>query len=147
MTEEENITCAGGGGEPPTEPPKSVMPQATNGTRDSSKDPMDFILKVLKDKKIPDADKTVLIEFSQNRFRNRRKMAFMCLWTLIISVGLIFLGAYYDGIRGIQCPDGKTCMTIMESIKNNESLLTWLMGFLTAIVGAYYGVSALRPSS
>ena len=42
---------------------------------------------------------------------------------------------------------GQTCEGILASIKSNQNLIAWIEGFLTAIVAAYYGVSAWRPAS
>jgi hypothetical protein len=124
---------------------KSVVPVKGETTPEAGRDPLRIMLEIAKDKELSDADKSALILYAQTRFTNRRRMAYIALCALIASLVLLFIAAFIDGLT--TCPIGKTCEGILESIKNSQTLITWIEGFLAAIVAAYYGVSAWRPAS
>jgi len=90
-------------------------------------------------------DKSKLICIAQERFKNRRKMAYIALITLVASLALLFLAAFIDGLS--TCPANETCEGILKPIEDNQTLIIWIEGFLASIVAAYYGVSAWRPAS
>ena len=99
----------------------------------SSEDPIRLMAEIAKDPNLAAADKTQLIEFAKNRFRHRRIMAYTALWAILISLAIMM---------GLAMAGGGALAAIKDS-----SVLISIEAFLTAIVGAYYGVSAWRPSS
>ena len=99
----------------------------------SSHDPIKVMTEIAKDPDLALADKTQLIEFAKNRFRHRRIMAYAALCSILVSL-VILLGLAICGGEGL-------------AAAKDSSLLISIEAFLTAIVGAYYGVSAWRPSS
>lgn len=128
-----------------TDQSSSVVPTVNvESVPEAAKDPIKIMIEIAENKNLTDKDKTELIRYSQSRFKNRRKMAYIALSAITASLALIFLAAFIDGIR---CPAGQTCDGILASIKDSQTLIAWIQGFLTAIVGAYYGVSAWRPTS
>ena len=96
-------------------------------------DPIKVMMEIAKDEDLAPADKTQLIEFAKNRFRHRRRMAYIALAALLLSLAVLFISAF-------------ACPKCFEGLKDS-SLLISIEAFLTAIVGAYYGVSAWRPAS
>ena len=96
-------------------------------------DPIKVMMEIAKDADLAPADKTQLIEFAKNRFRHRRRMAYIALAALLLSLAALFILAF-------------ACGECFEELKDS-SLLISIEAFLTAIVGAYYGVSAWRPAS
>ena len=105
----------------------------------SARNPLDRMVDIAKDPDLTDEDKIELILYARNNFKNRRKMAYICLLTIVVSLALLFVAAFIDGIR--------TDTKILAAIKDIQGIVASIQGFLTAIVGAYYGVSAWRPSS
>ncbi len=97
------------------------------------------MIEVAENENLSPEDKAAIISYSTNRFRNRRKMAYIALYTIIFSTIFLFVAALIDGISGTT--------SILQMISKNQTLIIWLEGFLVSIIAAYYGVSALRPSS
>lgn len=125
----------------------SVVPVAdkVESANEAAKDPLRLMVEIAENKNLSDDDKSALILYAQSRFKNRRKMAYLSLLALITSIALLFIAAFIDGIR---CPVNQVCEGgILTAIEGSENLIAWIGGFLTSIVGAYYGVSAWRPSS
>lgn len=116
----------------------SVIPVSIETKSESSRDPLSIMIEIAKDDRLSPEDKKRLIMYSQNRFTNRRKMAYLALYGILASLGFLLLATIVDGISS---------STILESIGDNKSLFAWIEGFLAAIVAAYYGVSAWRPAS
>ncbi|MDZ7725358.1 MAG: hypothetical protein U5R06_21695 [candidate division KSB1 bacterium] len=116
----------------------SVVPVMDKTVPESSRDPLRIMIEIAESDTLSDADKTNLIEYSKQRFKNRRRMAYLALMTLLASLVLVFMAAFIDGLTGSD---------ILTCFKENASLFIWLEGFLTVIVAAYFGVSAWRPSS
>ncbi len=104
----------------------------------SARNPIDRMIDIVKDPDISDEDKAKLILYARNNFKNRRKMAYICLTAIVMSFALLFLAAFIDGTRDCK---------ILGAIQGAQGLFASIEAFLTAIVGAYYGVSAWRPSS
>ncbi|MCK5335439.1 MAG: hypothetical protein KAQ67_04720 [Gammaproteobacteria bacterium] len=123
----------------------TVMPGEGSSAADSSKDPLRLMIEIVKDENISDDDKKALIKFASSRFKNRRRMAYVSLLAIVISLLFIFLGALIDGASS--CPTGTTCTSFLNTINENQSLIAWIEGFLTSIVAAYFGVSSWRPAS
>ena len=96
-------------------------------------DPIKMMMEIAKDSELAPADKTQLIEFARNRFRHRRRMAYIALAALLLSLAGLFILAF-------------TCGKCFTELKDS-SLLISIEAFLTTIVGAYFGVSAWRPAS
>ncbi|MCL2916052.1 hypothetical protein L2725_20125 [Shewanella corallii] len=107
-------------------------------TTDAARDPLRIMIEIVKDPDISPADKTALIQYSQERFKNRRKMAYMSLYTIIGSLIFMLIAAVVDDFANT---------SILTEIHENATIIGWIEGFLTAIVAAYYGVSAWRPAS
>ncbi len=123
----------------------SVVPVKVETTPEAGRDPLSKMVEIAKDKELTDTDKTALISYAQKKFTNRRRMAYISLFTIVASLGLLFVAAFIDGLS--TCPADKTCKGILETIKDSQTLIAWIEGFLTSIVAAYYGVSAWRPAS
>lgn len=123
----------------------SVVPVNIESVPEAGRDPIRIMIEIAENKNLSDKDKSELILYAQTRFKNRRRMAYISLSAIIASLALIFLAAFIDGLSS--CPAEQTCEGILVSIKNNQNLITWIEGFLTAIVAAYYGVTAWRPAS
>jgi hypothetical protein len=116
----------------------SLIPVSIESKSESARDPLRIMIEIAKDDRLSPEDKKRLIMYSQNRFTNRRKMAYMALYGILASLGFLLLATIVDGISST---------AILESIGDNKSLFAWIEGFLAAIVAAYYGVSAWRPAS
>ena len=123
----------------------SVVPVKTEAAPEAGRDPISKMVEIAKDKELSPEDKKTLISYAQKKFVNRRRMAYMALSAIIGSLALLFVAAFIDGLRA--CPDGHTCNGILHAIKDNQTLIAWIEGFLTSIVAAYYGISAWRPAS
>ena len=123
----------------------SVVPVKVETTPEAGRDPLSIMVEIAKDKELSDADKKTLISYAQRKFTNRRRMAYIALYAIVASLSLLFVAAFIDGFS--TCPKGQTCKGILEALKDNQTLIVWIEGFLTAIVAAYYGISAWRPAS
>ena len=123
----------------------TIMPTTTTSIPESSKDPLSKMIDIAKDKDLSDADKSALIAYAQQRFVNRRRIAYIALSSIVLSLFLLLLAAFIDGFS--TCPAGETCQSILGAIKDSQTLIAWIEGFLTSIVAAYYGISAWRPAS
>jgi len=123
----------------PDEKKKSVFPGLEGSSQTpAARDPLQIMVEIAKDPGLTDSDKTSLIKYSQTRFTNRRRMAYMSLYTIIGTLAFLLIAAVMDGF-GVS--------NILAEISNNQGLLGTIVGFLTAIVAAYYGVSSFRPAS
>ena len=119
--------------------PTSVVPAVHQASvSDAARDPIKTMVEIAKDPDLSAEDKTKLIATARQRFYNRRRMAYISLWTIVAT--LIYIGAVtlVDGIAGT---------TISTTLANNETLISFTLAFLTALVAAYYGMSTWRPSS
>ena len=123
----------------------SVVPVKTNAAPESSKDPIKIMIDIAENEKLSDADKSALINYAQSRFTNRRRMAYIALYTLVFSLVLLFVAIFIDGL--IICAGKDPCNGILKSIEGSKTIIIWIEGLLASIVAAYYGVSAWRPSS
>jgi hypothetical protein len=122
----------------------NVVPVTVETQPEAGRDPLRIMIEIAENEKLSDQDKKNLILYSRQRFKNRKRMAYVSLYALVISLGLLFLAAFIDGLSA--CPEGQTCVGILQSVKDNQTLFIWIEGFLTAIVAAYFGVSAWRPA-
>ena len=124
--------------------PKPVLPAFTiKNPSNAAQSPLKQMVEIVENTKIAPEDKAILIEFSRQRFKNRTRIAYLALFTIIISIALLFIAAFIDGLSA----EAAARKGILFVIAENKSLFTWIEGFLTSIVGYYYGVTALRPSS
>ena len=123
----------------------SVVPTNVKTEPESGKDPLSKMVEIAKDKDLTPEDKKALISYAQKKFANRRRMAYVALFTIVGSLVLLFIAAFIDGLSVY--PEGENCTGILGAIKDNQTLIAWIEGFLTSIVAAYYGVSAWRPAS
>lgn len=137
----------GGGNNPPsTGSQKKSVTNLFSNQAESGKDPLSKLLEIVQSD-IDDYYKQQLIHIHQNRFRNRRRMAYISLYCLIALFLFVVVGIWSDGMY-LCDPDEDLCRKgVLAVIKENNDLVVWIAGFFTSIVGAYYGVSALRPSS
>ena len=112
---------------------------------ESAQDPIRIMIEIAENQNLSEEDKRALILHSQNRFKNRRHMAYISLITIVITVAVLLIAAFIDGL--VLCDGSSQCEGILAAIEKNQTLLAWLEGFLTSIVAAYYGVTAWKPSS
>mgnify|MGYP006242325837 FL=1 len=103
-------------------------------------DPLFFMKEIFADKELTEEQKLLLFGMSQTRFMNRRKMAFISLYTLLGFFGFLLAGVVIDAFNA----ENKG---VMEVIAENETMFIWIGGFLTSIIALYYGSSTIRPSS
>ena len=122
----------------------NVVPVTVETQPEAGRDPLRIMVEIAENDKLSDQDKKNLILYSRQRFKNRKRMAYVSLYAIVASLGLLFLAAFIDGFS--TCPEGQTCAGILQSIKDNQTIFVWIEGFLTAIVAAYFGVSAWRPA-
>ena len=116
---------------------KTNVPITVEVKNDASKDPLRIMIEILENEILSDEDKRRLLIYSQARFTNRRRMAYLALYAIILSLAFLLLATFIDGMSST---------TILESIGENQQLFAWIEGFLAAIVAAYYGVSAWKPA-
>jgi hypothetical protein len=123
----------------------------------SSHDPLRVLLDIVKDPSLSESEKQALIGLDRQRFTNRRRMAYLALTAIIGTLVFVLLASVLDASpdRALACataakatgaaiPD---CGSILKNLASAQTLLSWIMGVLASIVGAYYGFSSLRPSS
>ena len=89
---------------------------------DSSQDPIKAMAEILKDSDLTAEDKQLLYDLSKTRFKHRRQMAYIALFGMFVVAGV-------------------------SAVPDIDIDTNWLYPTLAAIVGAYYGVSAIRPNS
>ena len=124
--------------EPAAKEHRADIWSATNTTPTAANDPLQRMIEIAKDPDLTAEDKATLIQFSRDRFKNRRFMAYISLWTIVVSVAFILIASVFDGL---------STSNILEKISANQGLIGTIEGLLTTIVAAYYGVSTMRPSS
>ena len=105
----------------------------TEQSAGSAQDPLQRLVCILKDGELSDENKRALITFSRERFRYRRLMALTLLWAIVLQLPVLFV----SGLAAVNFALSGEVAT----------LITWIDAFLAGIVGAYYGITALRPSS
>ena len=99
----------------PQEKKRSVVPAGFEvSTASSAQNPLDRMVKIAKDPDLSDDDKANLILYARNNLKNRRKMAYICLYVIVGSFGLLFLAAFVDGISG--------STAILSGITGNQTL-------------------------
>lgn len=116
----------------------SVIPPISSSKSNSGNDPIQMMIQIAKDPDLSDEDKKRLFEYSQNRFKHRRQIAYSAFIAILVSLGLLFLAAIIDSWFKSD---------ILSKISNNQGLIGTINGFLSMIVAAYYGMSTWRPSS
>lgn len=126
-------------------PNRFVLPSLNGVPADSSKDPLNRLEAIAKDSSIEPEVKQWLLNHAVTRFQNRRRMAYLALYTIIAIVVFLGVAAVHDGVS--ECVSQQTCQGILASIEQVQSLMAWVVGFLASIIAAYYGVSSFRPSS
>lgn len=115
------------------------------GPPESSRDPIIILREIIADKDIDENGRNWLLAYSVTRFKNRRRMAYLALGAILVSLALLFLFAILDGQN--PCLEENKCTSILMSLSKVQGLLSWIEGFLASIVAAYYGMSSFRPSS
>jgi hypothetical protein len=115
------------------------------GPPEASKDPLVVLKDILKDKDIDEDGKSWLLEYSVTRFKNRRRMAYLALSAILVSLAFLLLSSIIDGQS--TCIVTNECTGVLKNLREVQGLLEWMEGFLAAIVATYYGMSSFRPSS
>ena len=119
-------------------PAPTYAPPRMGGAPSSSRDPIGRYLEIIKDPELTETQKDWLIDRANRRFQNRRRMAYIALTALLVTLAVYLGGAIADGIWATK---------IVEKLENAAELLGVTNALLTSIVGAYYGFASLRPSS
>ncbi len=123
----------------------SVVPVKVETASEAGKDPLRVMIEIAENDNLSDQDKSAPITTRKPASLIDDVWPISPFYALVVSLALLFIAAGIDSFR--TCPKDQDCSPILESIKNGQTLITWLEGFLTAIVAAYYGVSAWRPAS
>lgn len=90
---------------------------------ESARDPVCSMAEILRDEHLDQTDKEFLYQMSNNRFKHRRRIAYIALFGIFATAGASAVPQVtIDGI-------------------------SWLYAFFAGIVGAYYGISGFRPNS
>ncbi len=98
----------------------SVVPVKVETASEAGKDPLRVMIEIAENDKLSDQDKSALIKFAQTRFTNRRRMAYIALYALVVSLALLFIAVDIDSFR--TCPEDQDCSPILESIKNGSKI-------------------------
>ena len=117
---------------------KSYLIPSGGNPPTSAQDPIEKYRMIIKDEDLDADQKAWLIDRADRRFQNRRRMAYISLFALLGSLVVILGGAVVDGIADTK---------IVAGLQGAANLLGSTNALLAAIVAAYYGSSALRPSS
>ncbi|MQX36747.1 hypothetical protein [Roseospira navarrensis] len=136
-TQPDAETTATDKGRPPSA--ASRVLEALNGPKDAAKDPLEMMIAIFKDPDFSEEEKMLLYRLSSERFRNRRRMAYISLYMMVgatVFLGLLIL------IEGLGGGTGFSAL-----IEKHTNILVWLGGFFTSIIAFYFGASTLRPSS
>ena len=88
----------------------SVVPVKVETTPEAGKDPLRVMIEIAENDKLSDQDKSALIKYAQTRFTNRRRMAYIALYALVVSLALLFIAAGIDSFR--TCPEDQDCSSI-----------------------------------
>lgn len=124
---------------PGAQPPHDILPLSFGAVvPPAAQDPIRVMTEILENPKLSDRDKLRLVEFSHERFRNRRRMAYFSLYAIFAITAYLGLAIIVDVFVG---------ESLMATIDEIGGVLMTIIGFLTGIVLAYYGAAALRPSS
>ena len=89
---------------------------------ESSRSPVQVLADILGREDLTREDKDLIFKFASTRFKHRRRMAYISLFSLI------GFSAY-------------------KVLIDPEADLAWINGTLAGIIAVYYGASALRPGS
>lgn len=113
-----------------------------NGQSQSSRDPVEVMRDAFKDNEIDETERDMLYVMANNRFANRRRMAYIALWAIVAASVFLGISIIVDASQSVDSGG-----TVSAVIKEYENLLTWFGSFFTAIIALYFGASSLRPSS
>ena len=119
--------------------PAKMPEEDRNATFESTQDPIKALVEIATNNRLSDSQKRELTALANNRFRNRRRMAYISLWTIVAAIAFLGIASAVDGITGTT--------TISEKLADNDTIISFALAFLTGLVAAYYGVSAWRPRS
>jgi hypothetical protein len=106
---------------------------------DAARDPLDRMIEIFKDPDLTEEEKALLFRMSSERFLNRRRMAYISLWTIVGAVVYLGLLILIEGLGG--------GAGFSDSIKAHTDIIVWLGGFFTSVIAFYFGAATLRPSS
>lgn len=113
----------------------------------ATKDPLIKISNILGNPNLTEKQKNTLILLHNDRFKNRRIIAYLSMFALLALFITILIGIWMDGLY-VCDPQKAICREgILATLEANKGTVIWVMGFFTSIIGAYYGTTALRPSS
>jgi len=93
------------------------------------RDPVRVIMEVIVNENLSHEEKANLIRCARVKFKTRRRIAFIALSALILSLMLLFVAAVSDGVAGT---------TILATIHESQNLLAGMEGILTVIIAAYF---------
>lgn len=93
------------------------------------RDPVRVIMEVIVNENLSHEEKANLIRCARNKFKSRRRIAFIALSALILSITLLFVAAVSDGVAGT---------TILATIHESQALFAGMEGVLTVIIAAYF---------
>ena len=110
----------------------------------AAQDPIQVVRDVLKDEGYTEEEKLIIVTMSRDRFKNRRRMAYIALGVLVLGALSLILAIYQDG--SIVEP-GKASSNYSSVIEKNIETITWFGGFFISVIGFYFGASSLRPTS
>lgn len=117
---------------------RSLLSAFTIGQPSTSRDPLERYQEILRDEKLSDDEKRILIEIATRRFKNRQNMAYISLGGILATVAVFLGGAVFGG-------DGNG--KIMDNLSEVANLIGGANALFTAIVASYFGVTSFRPSS
>jgi len=122
----------------------------------SARDPVEVMREILKDDAYTKDEKVLLFMMSRERFRNRRRMAYISLGAIVVAAILLVLAIMVEAFGWADPLSVTTMQNGMETtedryvsdiIQKYDTTIMWLGGFFTSIIAFYFGASALRPSS
>lgn len=113
---------------------------------EASRDPVAKLAEILADPKLTEQQKNFLVQQHRTRFKNRRRMAYLSMACLLTFFLCILVAIWVDGLY--VCTDDEYCRKgVLTVIQENSTVIVWISGFFTSIVGAYFGSTIIRPAS
>ena len=134
----------------------NMMASFFSGETKAAQDPVAVMKEVFKDDDFDEDEKMLLFLMSKERFKNRRRMAYVSLSVLVLATLYIALIIFLDGSHASKCDkgfdanylcDGKVYFVYSTLLEKNSELLQWLGGFFTSIIALYFGAASFRPTS
>ncbi len=111
-----------------------------------ARDPLNQLVAIAKDDQIDDQTRQWLLNYAVNRFRNRRRMAYISLGAMLAFFAFLAIASFFDCSTATGADKGQ-CVNVMTNLQHVEGLIIWINGFLATIVATYFGMASFRPSS